>query len=117
MLTRFFHAWEHRLASVTKDRVVRPFEWGIDWLPPDARPGDPRTAIERWAEAAVREDDEFFALPRTSESDFCFEDAPPERSRSGEMGTLTFPSALTTPHPENNTVTARWFAAPGEPAE
>ena len=58
MLTRFFHAWEHRLASVTKDRVVRPFEWGIDWLPADARCGEPRTAIERWADASVRADDE-----------------------------------------------------------
>ena len=31
-----FHAWERRLASVTKDRVVRPFEWGLDWIPPTA---------------------------------------------------------------------------------
>ena len=29
--------------------------------------------------------------------------------RAGEAGTLRFPSALTTPHPENNTVVARWF--------
>ena len=116
MLTRFFHAWEHRLASVTKDRVVRPFEWGIDWLPADARCGEPRTAIERWVDASVRADDEFFALPRTSESDFCFEGARSGRARTDDTGTLTFPSALTTPHRENNTVTARWFAAPDEPA-
>ena len=36
MLSRFFHNWERRLASVTKDRVVRPFEWGLDWLGFDA---------------------------------------------------------------------------------
>ena len=49
MLQAFFHAWERRLASVTKDRVVRPFEWGLDWIPenghrPEAPPAD---VIER----------------------------------------------------------------------
>ncbi|HEY9436325.1 MAG TPA: hypothetical protein VI260_33130, partial [Blastocatellia bacterium] len=32
MLSRFFHNWERRLADVSKDRVVRPFEWGLDWI-------------------------------------------------------------------------------------
>jgi len=32
----FFHAWERRLCDVTKDRVVRPFEWGLDWFPKTA---------------------------------------------------------------------------------
>ena len=36
-------------------------------------------------------------------------------SASGEAGILRFPSALTTPHAENNTVVARWFPAQGEP--
>ena len=31
MLQLLFHAWERRLAAVTTDRVVRPFEWGWDW--------------------------------------------------------------------------------------
>ena len=35
MITRLFHAWERRLASVTTDRVVRGFEWGVDWLATD----------------------------------------------------------------------------------
>ena len=36
MLSLFFHHWERRLADVSKDRIVRPFEWGLDWLPPGA---------------------------------------------------------------------------------
>ena len=32
MIEAFFHAWERRLAAVTTDRVVRPFEWGLDWI-------------------------------------------------------------------------------------
>ena len=33
-----FHAWERRLASVTTDRVVRPFDWGLDWIPANGPP-------------------------------------------------------------------------------
>ena len=32
VLSGVFHAWERRLASVSTDRVVRPFEWGLDWI-------------------------------------------------------------------------------------
>ena len=28
---RWMHAWEERLCSRATDRVVRPFEWGLDW--------------------------------------------------------------------------------------
>ena len=38
MLQAFFHAWERRLASVTTDRVVRPFEWGLEWIPQNGHP-------------------------------------------------------------------------------
>ena len=38
MLQALFHAWERRLASVTKDRVVRPFDWGLDWIPSNGLP-------------------------------------------------------------------------------
>jgi hypothetical protein len=103
MLARFFHAWERRLAFATKDRVVRPFEWGTDWIhgtsADDENAAD--AAVERWVEQVMENTSEFFALPPTR--DFAFAD-----------GTLTFPSALTTPHPENNIVSGRWFPAAGD---
>ena len=34
----FFHAWERRIHAGSLDRVVRPFDWGLDWL---ARAGLP----------------------------------------------------------------------------
>jgi len=40
MLRRLFHTWEHRLAEATPDRRVRPFEWGLEWLPADGRGGE-----------------------------------------------------------------------------
>jgi hypothetical protein len=92
MISRLFHGWERRLASVTKDRVVRPFEWGEEWID---GPGLPR-----WIDAAMRDTSAFFDTPPTSDYEL---DAP--------AGELRFPSALTTPHPENNIVLARWFPA------
>jgi len=102
MITRLFHAWEHRLASVATHRVVRPFEWGVDWLPvngTDALAADAR--VEHWIDEIMRDTPAFFELPPTTDYEL-------------EAGTLRFPSALVTPHAENNTVVARWFPAEGE---
>ena len=52
MLQTFFHAWERRLASVSTDRVVRPFDWGLEWIPqngqPHQDPGDTLRAGQRY---------------------------------------------------------------------
>ena len=52
MLQAFFHAWERQLASVSKDRVVRPFEWGLDWIPQNGLPHGtpPEQVLERWVD-------------------------------------------------------------------
>ena len=98
MPTRLFHHWERRLAARTADRVVRPFEWGVDWVPEADRGLPPDAALAAWAAAVMTDTDRFYTLPRTA--DFSFD---------GRR--LTFPSALETPHPENNTVHARYFPA------
>ena len=118
MITRFFHSWEHRLASVSKDaRVVRPFEWGTDWIGGRSI-GSTRDDVERWVDEIMADTDAFFACPDTTEYEF--EAAQPQLRAEGEAGTLRFPSALVTPHTENNVVAARWFPAsndaqPGAP--
>ena len=110
MISRFFHAWEHRLASVTKDRVVRPFDWGADWVPVNGHaPAPPAARVQGWVDEVMGDTPAFFTPPPTR--DYTFEEAPPDRRRKGEAGTLRFPSALATPHEENNTVAARWFPA------
>ena len=63
MIRRIFHSWEHRLASATKNRVVRPFEWGADWLPPESANGSgageglahERAVVERYVEEVMRD--------------------------------------------------------------
>ena len=100
MLTRLFHHWERRLAARTDDRVVRPFEWGVDWVPEADRTLPPAAALGAWATAAMTDTERFYAVPHTG--DFGF-----------DGGRLTFPSALETPHAANNTVHARFFPAEG----
>jgi pimeloyl-ACP methyl ester carboxylesterase len=105
MLQAFFHAWERKLASVTKDRVVRPFDWGLEWIPENgARAGAlPAEAIGDWVAHVMADTDAFFTPPATT--DYTLEPSP-------DGGLLTFPSALTTPHETNNTVYCRYFPAP-----
>jgi dienelactone hydrolase len=106
MLQAFFHAWERRLASVTKDRVVRPFDWGLEWIPENGhRPGaSPAEVVGDWVSHVMADTDAFFTPPPTS--DYTLRPAP-------GGGLLTFPSALTTPHETNNTVSCRYFPAGG----
>jgi hypothetical protein len=100
VIARGFHHWERRLASVDTNRVVRPFEWGLDWLELEKTGDAPGFHLSAWAREATSLSDRFFETAPTTEY---------ERVRD----VLRFPSALTTPHPENNVVTARVFPAQG----
>lgn len=100
VLARVFHGWERRLAAAAKDRVVRPFEWGLEWLRDGEVPEATATELdrlERWSAAMLADSDRFFALPDTA----------PSYERDGDR--LTFRSALETPHAENNLARARFF--------
>ena len=99
MIARLFHAWERRLAAVTTDRVVRDFEWGVDWLghePADETP--PHDLVSAWSTTMMEDTDRLFRTPATDQ--YCLDDDE-----------LSFPSALDTPHVENNTVYARYHPA------
>ena len=101
MISLLFHGWERRLASSTTDRVVRPFEWGDEWIGPGIDlPGPKGPGLHDWVDGVMRDTGAFFATPPTTDYDF-----------DAARAELRFPSALTTPHPENNTVLARWFPA------
>jgi len=100
---RFIERREERLASRTTDRVVRSFEWGLDWTrswpcasASGADGGDPAERMLGLARAAAMDSPAFFhyATPR----DFEF-----------GGGELRFASPVLTPCAENNTVRAQWF--------
>jgi dienelactone hydrolase len=107
MLQAFFHAWERRLASVAHDRVVRPFDWGLDWIATNGSSVDapPVEVLGNWVARVMADTDAFYTPPPTKDYSV--------RGLSGGERLLSFPSALTTPHRENNTVSCRLFPARG----
>jgi dienelactone hydrolase len=98
VFSRVFYSWERRLAEAASDRIERPFEWGLEWLGRTDGNGhdSPGTFLEQWADLAVAASDSFYALEEST-----------AYRRDGSR--LTFPSAIVTPHRENNTVHARYF--------
>jgi hypothetical protein len=137
MLQGLFHAWERRLAAATTDRVVRPFEWGLEWIPENGHHAAtaPADRLGHWISEVMVDSDAFFTPPPTTDytltsnwdppSDLSAlarnakaearsrrEGLPSEARSAKEGDLLTFPSAFTTPHHENNTVYARYFPAP-----
>jgi len=103
VIARAFHGWERRLASTSTDRVVRPFEWGLEWIDPAASDvDDPASWLEQWAD-------------RTVANSAAFYDVAPFDEYSLDGDRLTFPSPIVTPHAENNTVRARYFPEASPP--
>jgi len=103
MRQAFFHAWERRLAAVTTDRVVRPFEWGLEWIPRNgSHDTSPEEELHQWVARVMADSDAFFTPPPTNQYSLGAASAGGDRI-------LTFPSAFETPHASNNTVYCRLF--------
>jgi len=98
LFSRCLSRWEHKLASRDTNRVVRPFEWGEEWVLGGRRNGDASGDILNFVDRAVADSDGFFDYEKPR--DYCLKE-----------GTLTFRSALESPYPENNTVHADFFPA------
>jgi len=97
VISRVFHEWERRLSAAAQHRLVRPFEWGLDWIDGLGRGAEPEVErLAAWASQTVSNREAFFALAPSDEYTL-------------EGDRLSFPSAVRTPHEENNTVRARYF--------
>ncbi len=97
--------WENSLAFRSTNRVVRPFDWGVEWTAKwPAAVEQPRNGHE--PEDYIAEMN-VLALAQ-SESFYGYE--PPTDFRL-EDHWLKFTSPVDTPYPENNTVHARVFRA------
>jgi dienelactone hydrolase len=95
MIGSLFNIWERRLASVDTNRIIRPFEWGLDWLGlPETE--DPLQTIKHWSAGIVASSQPFFS-------------SDPIDAYELTGNVLRFPSALETPWTVNNTVVARVF--------
>ena len=103
------YAWEDRLCSRATNRVVRPFEWGLEWTRewPCARDfprngHDPESYLRALNQAALASSDDFFGYR-----------PPSDFKLDGKL--LRFTSAVHTSYPENNCVHGQWFPAATKP--
>jgi hypothetical protein len=138
LYAKWMYAWETALTTRDTNRIVRPLEWGFDWLhdfspialeaAPHLSDYDRMTAIN--AEIVARAD-EFFGyktptdfrlearhpqlFPTNVRPETLQEDAEIKRqAETGELEEaqfLRFTSPVLTRYPENDTVNARWFPA------
>lgn len=109
MIQRYFHRWEQQLADVSKDeRLVRPFEWGEDWIDGALDKPSGLSMVSAWVDRVMQDTDAFYTPDPVR---YTFTRALPGVRAGGEEGLLTYPSGFTTPHEHNNTVRARYFPA------
>lgn len=106
LYARLMHDWENRLCFRANNRVVRPFEWGMEWTSrwPCARRfprngHDPESYLRLLNRVAIENSEEFYSYEK-----------PRDYRLDGRM--LRFTSAVDTPFPNNNMVHGQWFPAP-----
>jgi len=114
MLKRYMHNRERYFAMRDDDRVVQPFDWGMEFVDPSANGGDPRKFFREYSARTLENSDEFFFSPEIG--DYSTSSAPYEgvvaEGRGGSFAEmLTWSSAISTPSKENNTARARYFPA------
>src|SRR5579884_1142331 len=103
---RWMEAWENRLCFRATNRVVRPFEWGAEF-------------VNSWPVAAEihrngHGDEAYRAVLNrlaTEDSAGFYGYSPPNDFSLGADNLLTFSSPVETPWSENNKVHAQWFPA------
>ena len=141
---RWMYRWETALTTRDENRVVRPAEWGFDWLEDfavsaglqdrAATAASKEEAMDALNTAIVERSEEFFGYRKPE--DFVLEERHPQlfptnvrpetlkqdedlkrRAAEGRLPTaqfLRFTSPVRTPYPENDLVNARWYPAPAE---
>ena len=96
MLKRYFHKRERHFAMLNDNRIVRPFEWGMEFITDNPTGGDPRELFSEYSKNTIANSDEFFFSPEINDY-------------SMEADKLTWTSGVETPSPENNSAFATWF--------
>jgi dienelactone hydrolase len=98
LFATFIRAREIKHAARDTNRIVRPFEWGPEFILEHANGDDPAEIFEKHTADVMRLSDQYYALPRIDDY------------RLGS-DLLSWTSAVHTPSAENNTARARFFPA------
>ncbi len=109
LYARWMYDWENRLCSVSTNRVVRPFDWGLEWtreLPsaPAVNGADPYQYLNAFNDAALATPEQFFDY-----------ETPNDFRLEGDL--LRFTSPSTSPYPGNNQVHGVWFPTEHKPGK
>lgn len=97
-LEQAIRRYEHRRWTTDNNRLVRPFEWGLEHIGGRATEPDPGAWLRRWSQYTLDHSGEWFATGPAA--DYCLAD-----------GVLTFTSAVASPWSLNNVVSARFYPA------
>ena len=106
---RWMDRWEDDLSTRSTDRVVRPFEMGLEWI--ENWPVKLKRGAENDFEYIVRLNHKIIAEGR---SFFAYDVPAKVRSERGQLAGVRLPCS--TPFPENNRVKGLWFPARGRKA-
>lgn len=90
------HRREREHAMRDNNRVVRPFEWGIEYVAENPNGADPREFFRQYAKKTIAKSENFFCSPEITDYKLV-------------ENNLTWTSGIKTNSPENNTVYARFF--------
>ena len=90
------HKRERYFAMLGDDRVVRPFEWGTEFITEDADGSDPHEIFREFSRRTIENSDDFFFPPAVKDFEL-------------NSGVLTWTSGVGTPSRENNTAYSRYF--------
>lgn len=96
MFKRWIHRREKRLAMLNDNRVVRPFEWGTEFISRSLNGKAPRKVFRKHANEMVEDSDSFYSLSKINDYKF-----------DGER--LFWTSPIKTSSLENNTAYAHFF--------
>ncbi len=136
LYAKWMFSWETALTTRDTNRIVRPVEWGFDWLNEfshtDHAAADDLARMIALNEDIVRNADDFYSYQIPT--DFRLERRHPQlfptnvrpetlaqdaelklQAAVGELEEadfLRFTSPIRTIYPENDTVNARWYPAP-----
>ena len=89
--------YEHRRWTTDDNRMVRPFEWGLEHINGSPAHDDPRAFVRQYARDAIAKSDEWYSTCDVRDYHL------------NENNVLTFTSTVESPWPENNTVHAQFF--------
>ena len=92
------HGRERAHHERDNNRLVRPFEWGLQFISDHVNGDDPRNVLRQHTAEAMARSEEFYALPEINDFEL-------------QADQLTWTSAVKTPSVENNLARARYFPA------